>query len=460
MASGLVDLSLFDMPPPIDQRQPSNRNSARQTFQHYFDAAAPYRHPHYESVWQPSRPRYTATFPQYSEPNGNKPLPALPKKWFCERKFENRREQDIYASKCILARMKRLRIEYQNQHLSQTPPLHRAQSTPVVPTMTSHATQTSSHGHEPTLRERRHVDGSSQLSLAVPPPRSTRQRPQGGRPALPMIWLPDEEMWLIAAIDDDQDNGYNAFPSMDNVPFNDDYIQNPRSARSEPSPDTDDPDLSPVRSQFRMLMERRPLVDARYSPPLQEAIHGMGIYNDEDVDAFGNPESPIGIRIERDWQDEAESGIEDFQSAKSAPSFPRSSVYSVRSLVDENNQERFEISFLYDQTHYESSLNVANATSTTIPVRRSSLSPRPQATTLEEAPITDPEVFVSQAEEDYHESYVSDPRNYRISTVSSLSALSDDLDGGPATIPGPSDWRAWSVKFEDEAEGNGRRGSA
>ena len=275
-----------------------------------------------------------------------------------------------------------------------------------------------------------------------------------------MIWLPDEEMWLIAAIDDDCDNGYNAYPYMDNAPFNDDYIQNPRSVRSEPSPDTDDPDLSPVRSQFRMLMERRPLVDARYSPPLQEAIHGMGIYDYEDLDAFGNPESPVGIRIERDWQDEAESGIEDFQSAKSAPSFPRSSVYSVRSLIDENNEERFEISFLHDQIHYESSLNVPNATSMALPARHSSLSPRLQPTTLEEAPITDPEAFVSQAEEDYHNSFVSDPRNYRISTVSSLSALSDELEDGPATSPGPSHWRAWGVKYEDEAESSGRRGSA
>ena len=364
----------------------------------------------------------------------------------------------MYASKCILARMKRLRIEYQNQHQDHPPQLNRAQSQPIVPTMISHAAQTGVH--EPTLRERRHRDGSSQLSLAVPPPRSTRQNPQGGRPALPMIWLPEEEMWLIASVDDDYDNGYEAYPHTDSFPFNDNCMQDPRSARSEPSPDTDDPDLSPVRSQFRMLMERRPLVDARYSPPLQEAIHGMGIYDDEDLDAFGNPESPVGIRIERDWQGEGESGIEDFHSAKTAPSFSRSSVYSVQSLLDENNQERYEISYLYDQTHYETSRNTTNAMATAVPVRHSSLSPRPQPTSLDEAPITDPEAFVSQAEEDYHDSFITDPRNYRISTVSSLSVLSDELAAGPATSPEPSDWRAWDVLYEDEAESSGRRGSA
>ena len=451
MASGLVDLSLFDMSPTVEQRQQINQQPTRQNYQHYFDEVAPYQRSHKEPTWPPSRPRYTATFSHFSQSHNSKPLPPLPKKWFCERRFENRREQDVYASRCILARMKRLRLEYQNH----PPPLNRAQSQPIVPTTISHATQTSSH--ELTLRERRRVD-DSRLSLAVPPPRSTRQNHRGGRPALPMIWLPEEEMWLIATVDDDLENGYEAHPHTDSLPVDDSYMQDPRSARSEPSPDTDDPDLSPVRSQFRMLMERRPLVDARYSPPLQEAIHGMGIYAYEDLDAYGNPESPVGIRIERDWRDEGESGIEEFHSAKTVQSFPRSSVYSVRSLLDENNQERFEISFLYDQNEYETSQDVGNATA--LPARHSSLSARPQPTSLEEAPITDPEDFVSQAEEDYHYSFISDPRNYRISTVSSLSALSDDAETGPATSPGPSDWRPWDVEYEDEEEISGRRGSA
>ena len=270
MDMGLVDLSLFAVSPTNDQQFtvpeiPAYRRRPNNTSTHprHHDETLDY--PRYSD--EIPRPRYeTAVYRSAPRACTNKPLPPLPRKTVCERRIAMRRD-DANAPRCILSRIKRAR---------------------TAPQPTRYAN---------TIQQRRNLTSIPRLTLSVSQPQQDQIR---SRPALPMVWMPDEQMWLIA-----QDEGFETYHSSS---FESRSIHNyvpPRSARSES-------ELSPVRSQFRTLMERQP--EQRFSPAFQEAIHGVSMFDYDDLDdPFPQPE----FQVEHDWQSEtsrnswysAESGV-------------------------------------------------------------------------------------------------------------------------------------------------------
>ncbi|KAL8759476.1 MAG: hypothetical protein Q9184_003620 [Pyrenodesmia sp. 2 TL-2023] len=113
-----------------------------------------------------------------------------------------------------------------------------------------------------------------QLTLTLPP--STTGQPSN-RTSSAMIWMPDEQMWLIAeeitGRNEDIPNNFDLSAYEENA-FS--YHQRPDYPRSEPSPgpytyyDLTPPD-SPVVSQFRSLLVE-PRDEERLSPLFQEAM--------------------------------------------------------------------------------------------------------------------------------------------------------------------------------------------
>ena len=228
---GLVDLSLFATSPTDDR--------------HFAPPNDPPAEPIYRGV-----PCYRSQ----RERNGHlprsfamKPLPPLPPRRTCRRR-PARGRHDV-SSRCILMRIKKIRLD-------------------------------DSTGNEsPTIQQRRNANMTPQLPLSVPPPPAREERlervesaERAPRPA--MVWLPEEQMWLIQ---DEADN--------DAPPYYWDHTPPPgqpehRYTRSEPSPDSnthfDLSPFSPVRNQFLSLMESsgRPRLSdrERLNPLFQEAV--------------------------------------------------------------------------------------------------------------------------------------------------------------------------------------------
>ena len=266
MNSGLVDLSLFAVSPTtheftIPETPALERHSLNTPNNLGFSDELPAYQRHYdEFAWQDENGR---TYRPLPHARTNKPLPPLPRRRLCERRNDPRRE-DINPPRCILARMRRVRTYPQNSN--------------------ENVTQSNS------IQQRRNtVTSTPQLTLTVPQLQREEDR---GRPAMPMVWMADEQMWLIA--DDEEFNAYRS-SSFDLQP----YHAGPRSARSEPYSYRRDSELSPVRSQFRTLMERRP--EERSSPDFQEAVNGIRVpmfdYND-----YEDPSSTPGVEMMHDWQ--------------------------------------------------------------------------------------------------------------------------------------------------------------
>lgn len=270
MDMGLVDLSLFAVSPTDDHqftvpeipayRRRLNNTSAR--LRHHDERPNDPRY--YDEMPLPGRER--AVYRPVPQACTNKPLPPLPRKIACRRKMAMRQD-NANAPRCILSRIK------------------RARTAPPITCCTS------------TIQQRRNSTSTPRLTLSVSQP---QQDQVTSRPALPMVWMPDEQMWLIAQDEDLETHHSSSFesPSMPN------YIP-PRSTRSES-------EISPVRSQFRTLMERPP--EQRFSPAFQEAIHGVSMFDYTDLDdPFPQPE----FDVEHDWQSEtsrnswysAESGV-------------------------------------------------------------------------------------------------------------------------------------------------------
>ena len=274
MTEGLVDLSLFAVSPTNDHQFTTPEIPAYRyrddiityrgyygdisSDERYYDETALAENGTHQPV-----PRVVWT---------NKPLPPLPRRRLCERRVLVRRDE-MNNPRCILSRIRRIRTEPQ-----------------------------SSRTRTDTLQQRRNSIATPQLNLSVP---QQYDREDRGRPAPPMVWLPDEQMWLIVDSEDMDD-----YPSSTFEPLP--IYSPPRSARSEPPVDRRNSDLSPVRSQFRMLMDQRP--EQRFSPPLQEAISGISIWDHHDHE---DPLSFSALPVEPDWRSEtsrnswysAESGV-------------------------------------------------------------------------------------------------------------------------------------------------------
>lgn len=179
-----------------------------------------------------------------------KPLPAVPMGRLCKRSAIRGRHDA--NSRCILERIRRMRVA-------------------------DHAGVTS-----PTIQQRRSATTTPPLTLNVPasrldvtatPPQVTLSGPplvtRDGRHSRPaMIWMPDEQMWLIQSERAQDINHY--FWGLRSPP-NQPAI---RYTRSEPSPDSnthfDLSPLSPVRSQFLSLIETSD--QGRLTPLFQEAV--------------------------------------------------------------------------------------------------------------------------------------------------------------------------------------------
>lgn len=199
-----------------------------------------------------------------------KPLPPLPRRPFIECGFDPRRYDG--HSRCILSRMKR---SLSDNHAAEISAYH---ANTIQQSMAQQSANQPS-----TIHQRRLIAAIPQLTLSSPSQHQFR-----GRPASPMVWMPDEQMWLIV-----DDEGFRRDHST-TYPGPSTY-SSPRYARSEPSPRQHDHDFSPIRTQFMTLI-RPQLDEERLSPLFQEAIHGVSMYE------YGDPNEPPTFQSERDWR--------------------------------------------------------------------------------------------------------------------------------------------------------------
>lgn len=224
--NGLVDLSLFATSPADDRHFAVLNESPPDRF---------YRSPRDLSC----PPSWRATL---------KPSAAIPTGRLCKRRAARGRHDQ--NSQCILERIKRLRL-------------------------IDHAGVTS-----PTIQQRRSATRTPLLTLSVPglgldatarPPANLSEPPEvtrdGSHSRPRMVWMPDEEMWLVRTERDHANNYFWGLHSSSNQPAR-------RYTRSEPSPDSnthfDISPLSPVRSQFLSLIDTSD--QGRLTPLFQEAV--------------------------------------------------------------------------------------------------------------------------------------------------------------------------------------------
>ncbi|KAL8895765.1 MAG: hypothetical protein Q9207_008024 [Kuettlingeria erythrocarpa] len=175
-----------------------------------------------------------------------KPLPPLPPRKLCRKRGIGPGRHPDFTSRCILTRMKRQRADDDTFRRGASIQQRRSGPTTATP----------------------------QLTLTLPP--STSSQPDN-RTSSAMIWMPDEQMWLIAeeitGRNDDMPTNFDLSAYEENA-FS--YSQRPDYPRSEPSPgpytyyDLTPPD-SPVLSQFRSLLVE-PRDEERLSPLFQEAM--------------------------------------------------------------------------------------------------------------------------------------------------------------------------------------------
>lgn len=194
----LFDLSLFAESPTFDR--------------HFTTRQVP-RPQHHEEP--PRQPRlYEPMMPRDYQ---NKPLPPLPQRRYRPRpKYPRGCDME---SRCILKRIQRIGS---NDHRNS---------------------------RSETLLQRRNPTSPPQLTLSVP-----QSHPWNRHPASAMIWMPDEQMWIIAGEvqqDVPYQNGYPLPPPYSPRGF----------TRSEPSPNIPvpfdlTPPMTPVQHQFQTLIQR------------------------------------------------------------------------------------------------------------------------------------------------------------------------------------------------------------
>lgn len=223
---GLVDLSLFATSPADDRHfAVLNESPPERFYRSLRDLSCP--------------PSWRAAL---------KPPPAVPTGRLCKRRAVRGRHDE--NSQCILERIKRMRV-------------------------VDHAGVTS-----PSIQQRRIATNTPLLTLNVPGPRldATARPPanlseplevtlDGSHSRPSMVWMPDEEMWLIRTEREHVNNYFWGPHSPSNPPAR-------RYTRSEPSPDSnthfDLSPLSPVRSQFLSLIDTSD--QGRLTPLFQEAV--------------------------------------------------------------------------------------------------------------------------------------------------------------------------------------------
>ena len=168
-----------------------------------------------------------------------KPLPPLPPKKLCRRRPSRGRHET--QSRCILQRLKKTRSE----------------------DLTT--------DRKGSIQQRRNLQSAPQLTLTVPGPAQ-----RSHRPANEMIWLPNEQMWLVM---NQQEQNLNLSPPQYSCPpFRPQPSPSIYIHMETPNPLTHDAaqsrnafidgnGLSPIQSQFRSLI----VDEERRSPLFQEA---------------------------------------------------------------------------------------------------------------------------------------------------------------------------------------------
>lgn len=233
----MFDLSLFAESPTNDQR-----------FTTYVSEEQDQSEP------PPLPVEYRRREPAY---HTNKPLPPLPSRRVCPGYSVPRGYEIDPDSRCILQRIKR----------TVTPPTTR----------------------DNTLLQRRNPHSAPQLTLSVPSSNSRNRAP-----ASAMVWMPDEQMWLIAG-----EAQREATPTQTAYPSPPTY--NSRDCpRSEPRPTVQPrvdltPPLTPLQSQLMSLYEPRD--EERLSPLFQEAMNSVPMM--DAMDLFSPPLEPLSAPISR-----------------------------------------------------------------------------------------------------------------------------------------------------------------
>ena len=260
MDAGLVDLSLFTI-------GPTNHESSRSN-----DYDAPSGHQLLStSTWPPRSPNRTTS--PVSQTCLTKPLPKVPRRGLCDFLVVDAKANN---NRCILKRMKRVKLEsvLGDRALTATPSAYAtARSAYINPNEPS-----PSPPSQQSIQERRNPLAVPQLTLPSSND-TTVSTTQGG---LPMIWLADEQMWLVA---DPLDPGYGYYATGPEDGM-DEWLP-PYTESEAPPSDPSSSDLSPVREQFMHLMEsgrsRSPNnntnndTEPGLSPLFQEATQGVGL---------------------------------------------------------------------------------------------------------------------------------------------------------------------------------------
>ncbi|MCJ1452739.1 hypothetical protein MMC28_003082 [Mycoblastus sanguinarius] len=173
-----------------------------------------------------------------------KPLPPLPQRRLFPTPRVSASRGCQTDSRCILTRIKR----------------SRSNDSPLSP--------------GDGLLQRRNPIATPQLTLSVP-----QSNPRNPNPASAMVWLPDEQMWLISR-EMEQQNGYSSPPGPP--------AYTPRDyTHSEPSPnlqsrfDSLTPPMTPIQSQLQTPIEPRD--EERMSPLFQEAMNSVPMVDPTDL---------------------------------------------------------------------------------------------------------------------------------------------------------------------------------
>lgn len=229
---GLVDLSLFAESPTNDL---------------YFSIPPLNRHQSYGDAYGPSRYRSHTIPGDYI----NKPLPPLPSRTICARTRVNASRTGDEDSRCILKRIQRIGS---NDH---------------------------STGRANTLLQRRNRNSPPELTLSVP-----RSSPWNGNPASAMVWMPDEQMWLIAGETQrevaNQSLYQNAYPSPPSYTPRAPPLSEPLPTIQHPGDLT--PPLTPIQCQLQSLIQPpRPRDEERLSPLFQEAMNSVPMLDPEEL---------------------------------------------------------------------------------------------------------------------------------------------------------------------------------
>ncbi|MCJ1442132.1 MAG: hypothetical protein MMC23_002625 [Stictis urceolatum] len=256
-----------------------------------------------------------------------KPLPPIPHRRLGAFSPDPR-SNVANPTRTILERVKRMRVE------------------PYIPSQPLPAIQTPQKSQQ-TLQQRRHPDSVTH-TLTIPTP-SHQSTPARGpvsaaavstsRPAAPMIWLAEEEMWLVADGMNTQTDLYGFYapaPHTDPGPYGyyspEDFDESPPAYSASPTSVPSSSDFSPVRSQFTSLLESQSSFDnsrlsssppdfvptrverSDTSPMFQEALSGM---------SFGMPYQGVGANWTREagrrdsWH--SDSGVSPMSSATETP---------------------------------------------------------------------------------------------------------------------------------------------